>query len=253
VTFVEVLGDTLEYIDIPGADPAFLLLHEGMGSISMWRDFPQELARATGKRVVAYSRAGFGRSSPRTRPWTPRFIHEEAFEVVPALRERLAIDRPVVLGHSTGASMALVHGSGDLPVAAVVAMAPLTDVEGSNVEAIRRAGELYRTTRWREKLARHHAGVDVNTVFQGWHDTWLRSDFRDWNIRADLARVRAPVLAILGTADEYSTPAQVETIRKNLPPGVPFEALILADCGHEPHRDQPQAVLEAVRRGLVAL
>ena len=235
----------LEYLDLPGAAPEILLLHEGLGSVSMWRDFPRRLNDATGRRVVAYSRRGFGRSAPRDRPYTPRFMHEEAQEVIPLVRERLGLARPVLVGHSTGASMALVHAAdGRWPVAGVVAMAPLTNVEGSNVASIERARTAYRTTDWREKLARHHD--DVDAVFYGWNDTWLRPDFAAWNILDDLRRLRVPVLAILGESDEYSTPAQVEAIRRCMPEPRQFASLLLPACGHAPHRDQPEAVVAAV-------
>jgi pimeloyl-ACP methyl ester carboxylesterase len=247
--YVEVDGK-LECLDLPATRPGrpeVLLLHEGLGSVSMWRDFPRRLAEATGCRVIAYSRHGFGRSSPRTRPWTPRFVHEEALEVMPALREAMAIDRPVLLGHSTGASMALVHaGAGHWPVAGVIAMAPLTDVQESNAQSIRHARVLYETTGWREKLARHHD--DVDGVFYGWNDTWLREDFRSWNLREDLAGIRAPILAILGREDEYSTPDQVETIRTHATRAAGFELLHLDKCGHSPHRDRPAEVLDAAKR-----
>ena len=249
MSFVEVDGK-LEYIDLPATRPGrpeILLLHEGLGSVSMWRDFPRQLADATGCRTIAYSRHGFGRSGPRTRPWTPRFVHEEAYEVLPALREKLGIVRPVLVGHSTGASMALAHaGAARWPVAGVVAMAPLTDVQQSNVESITHAREIYESTDWRAKLARHHD--DADAVFYGWNDTWLRPDFRDWNLREDLAGIRAPILAILGKSDEYATPDQVETIRTHARSAASFEFLHLGECGHAPHRDQPEAVLAAVGR-----
>jgi pimeloyl-ACP methyl ester carboxylesterase len=254
MTFVEVDGK-LEYIDLPAARPGrpeILLLHEGLGSVSMWRDFPQRLGDATGCRVVAYSRHGFGRSGRRTRPWTPRFVHEEALEVLPALRAALDIARPLLLGHSTGASMALAHAGADRwPVAAVVAMAPLTDVQDSNVGSIRQARAHYESSDWRAKLARHHD--DVDAVFYGWNDTWLRPDFRDWNLRADLAGIRAPILAILGREDEYSTPDQVELIRALARRAASFRFLHLDNCGHAPHRDQPQAVIAAVGSALDAV
>ena len=245
-------GHQLEYTDIPGADPPFLLLHEGLGSVSMWREFPQQLADSTGSRVVAYSRAGFGQSSPRSGKYGRRFIHDEAEQVIPEIRDKLGLARPVVLGHSTGASMALVHAATPHPVAGVVAMAPLIDVEGSNLEAILAARRTFEATRdWRVRLARHHE--DVKAVFYGWNDTWLSPEFRDWSIVADLGRIRSPVLAILGKADEYSTPAQVEAIRANLPAGTRFDSVLLEDCGHAPHRDQPAAVLAQVRKFLEAL
>jgi pimeloyl-ACP methyl ester carboxylesterase len=247
MTFVEVEGK-LEVLDLPATKPGrpeLLLLHEGLGSVSMWRDFPQRLAQATGCRTIAYSRHGFGRSSPRARPWTPRFVHEEALEVIPALREAMRIERPVLVGHSTGASMALAHAGADRwPVAGVVAMAPLTDVQESNAESIRQARVLYETSGWREKLARHHD--DVDAVFYGWNDTWLREDFRSWNLRADLAGIRAPIVAILGRGDEYSTPDQVEAIRRHATRAAAFEFLHLDKCGHAPHRDRPEEVLAAV-------
>jgi pimeloyl-ACP methyl ester carboxylesterase len=247
IQFVDIDG-RLEVLDLPAARPGrpeVLLLHEGLGSVSMWRDFPQRLAEATGSRIVAYSRHGFGRSAPRTRAWTPRFVHEEALEVIPALRDRLGIDRPLLLGHSTGASMALAHaGANRWPVAAVVAMAPLTDVQQSNVQSITRARTIYETTDWREKLARHHD--DVDAVFYGWNDTWLRPDFRSWNLREDLRGIRAPILAILGRDDEYATPDQVEAIREEARGAASFEFLHLDDCGHAPHREQPARVLQAV-------
>ena len=248
--FLELGDSRLEYLDLPATRPdrpEILLLHEGLGSVSMWRDFPQALAAATGSRTLAYSRAGFGRSSPRTTPWSPRFVHEEALEVLPVLRARLGIARPVLVGHSTGASMALVHAGADRwPVAGVVAMAPLTDVEDSNAEAILAARRHYESSDWREKLARHHD--DVDAVFYGWNDTWLRPDFRSWNLRADLAGIRAPIVAILGESDEYATPSQVEAIRTHARHAPSFEFLHLADCGHAPHRDQPGRVVAAVAR-----
>jgi pimeloyl-ACP methyl ester carboxylesterase len=243
--FIHIGADRLEYLDIPAsrADrPEILMLHEGLGSVSMWRDFPQRLAAKTGSRIVAYSRAGFGRSSRRTTPWTPRFVHEEALEVIPRLRSALGIERPVLFGHSTGASMALVHAARPAEdVAGVIALAPLTDVEGSNVESIGKARRHYETSDWRTRLARHHD--DVDAVFYGWSDTWLRPDFRDWNLRAELPAIRAPILAILGVSDEYSTPSQVELIRKLAVNARRFDLALLPECGHAPHRDQPERVL----------
>lgn len=254
MTFVEVEGK-LEVLDLPATKagrPEILLLHEGLGSVSMWRDFPNRLAKATGARTIAWSRHGFGRSAPRQRPWTPRFVHEEALEIVPRLREALGIANPVLVGHSTGASIALVHaGASRWPVAGVIAMAPLTDVEDSNVDSILAARRYYESSDWREKLARHHD--DVDAVFYGWNDTWTRPDFRAWNLRADLEGIRAPIVAILGKGDEYATPAQVELIRQRARAARSFEFLHLEDCGHAPHRDQPEAVLAASIRLLDAV
>ena len=243
-------GGTLEVLDLPARDPGLpelLLLHEGLGSVSMWRDFPAELAAATGCRTVAYSRLGFGRSAPRTRPYTPRFMHEEALETLPELRANLGIVNPVLVGHSTGASMALVHaGAGVGQVSGVVAMAPLVTLEPSNLASIREAGRLYATTGWRAKLARHHD--DVDAVFRGWNETWLDPAFCSWNLLADLAGIRAPILAILGEDDPYSTPAQLEAIATHARNANGVELLKLPDCGHAPHRERPAIVLAAIAR-----
>lgn len=243
------VGDArLEFLDIPAtrADrPEILLLHEGLGSVSMWRDFPEALATATGCRTIVYSRRGFGRSSPRVDPYTTRFMHEEALETLPELRRELRIACPVLVGHSTGASMGLVHaGANRWPVAAVVAMAPLTTVEKSNVESIEAARRVYETTDWREKLARHHD--DVDDVFYGWNDTWLRPEYRAWNILEDLAGIRCPVLAILGEDDPYSSASQVEAIEARAIEARWVRIVRIAGCGHAPHRERPDIVIPAI-------
>lgn len=250
VRFVEVCGHRLEYVDIPAHQvhrPPLVFLHEGLGSVAMWRDFPARVAAATGCRIVVYSRYGFGRSSPRRAPYTPRFMHEEALEILPALRTALAIDRPVLVGHSTGASMALIHaGDGRSDVTGLVAMAPLTFVEEFNLDSIRSAKTVYETTDMRQKLVRYHD--DVDGVFRGWNDIWLHPDFKSWSIAGDLAGVRCPILAILGEDDEYSTPAQIDVIANNAVNAPSFDFLKLADCRHSPHRDQPAIVIEAISR-----
>ena len=242
----------LEVLDLPGNPPEILLLHEGLGSVSMWRDFPHELNRALGLRVVAYSRRGFGRSEPRTAPYGLRFMHDEALETLPGLRRKLGVENPVLLGHSTGASMSLIHaGANRWPVAAVVAMAPITFIEESNLGSIERARDLWRTTDWRAKLARHHDDVDM--AWSSWNDTWLDPRFRQWSIEEDVKALRVPILSILGRDDEYSTPAQVDFVRR-LATRVPsFDSLLLENCGHAPHRDQPAAVVAAVARLVAAL
>lgn len=253
--FVVANGQRLEVLDLPATRPGrpeLLLSHEGLGSVSMWRDFPQRLAGTLGSRVVAYSRRGFGRSEPRTEPYDPRFMHEEALVAMPALREALRIADAVLVGHSTGASISLIHaGAGRWPVAGVVAMAPITFIEESNIGSIEEARRIWNTTDWRSKLARHHDDVDM--AWSAWNDTWLDPRFRAWTIEEEVKALRVPILAILGRGDPYSTPAQVEYVRR-LATGVPrFESLLLEDCGHAPHRDQPEAVLEAVGRFVEAL
>ena len=245
----------LEVLDLPARQPRrpeLLLMHEGLGSVSMWRDFPQRLNDALGTRVIAYSRRGFGRSAPRIEPYGLRFMHEEALETLPALREALDIASPVLLGHSTGASMSLIHaGANRWPVAGIVAVAPITFIEPSNIASIEQAREIWNTTDWRSKLARHHDDVDM--AWSAWNDTWLDPRFLGWTIEDDVRALRAPILTILGTGDQYSTPAQVEYIRR-LASAVPrFDSLLLEDCGHAPHRDRPEAVLQAVGRFIEAV
>ncbi|MGE5087633.1 MAG: alpha/beta fold hydrolase [Candidatus Levyibacteriota bacterium] len=250
VRFVDACGHRLEYVDIPAHQvqrPPLVFLHEGLGSVAMWRDFPARVAAATGCRSVVYSRYGFGRSSPRAAPCTPRFMHEEALEILPALRAALEIEAPVLIGHSTGASMALIHaGAAGSDVAGVVAMAPLVYVEQSNLDSIRAAQEIYRTTDMREKLARYHD--DVDAVFWGWNDIWLDPAFGSWSIADDLRGIRCPILAILGDDDEYSTLAQIDAIRRNAAGAAGLDFLNLADCRHSPHRDQPSTVVDAIGR-----
>ena len=248
IRFVDVGGHRLEYIDIPAHQvhrPPLVFLHEGLGSVAMWRDFPARVASATGCRTVVYSRFGFGRSSRRTAPYTPRFMHEEALRILPALRAALGIARPVLVGHSTGASMALIHAGVDgSDVAGLVVMAPLAFVEEFNLDSIRRARSLYETTDMRDKLARYHD--DVDGVFRGWNDIWLHPEFRSWSIEADMAGIRCPILAILGEDDEYSTQAQIAAVERAATRAASIDFLHLADCRHAPHRDQGPVVVEAI-------
>ena len=255
VRFVDAYGHRLEYVDIPAHQvhrPPLVFLHEGLGSVATWRDFPATVARATGCRTIVYSRYGFGRSSPRRASYTPRFMHEEALAILPALRVALAIAEPVLVGHSTGASMALIHAAQDeSDVRGVVAMAPLVFVEEFNLESIRKARSLYAQTDLRARLARHHD--DVDAVFWGWNDIWLSPDFRTWSIEADLESLRCPILAILGEDDEYSTQAQIDALERGAANAASFDYLRLADCRHAPHRDQPGVVVDAIVRFLDAL
>jgi pimeloyl-ACP methyl ester carboxylesterase len=253
--FVEAAAQRLECLDVAARNanrPELLFLHEGLGSVSLWRDFPQRLAERTGCRAIAYSRAGFGRSSPRTSPYSTGFMHQEAFHVLPALREKLGIARPVLVGHSTGASMALIHAGFDpsaFPVAGVVAMAPFAYVEESNLDAIRAARDRYGALR--ERLARHHD--DVDGVFHGWNDVWLDPAFRDWNIDDDLERLRCPVLAILGDKDEYCTPSQLGRIADRAARAERLEIARLPASGHSPQRDEPEVVIELIDRFIETL
>ena len=174
-------------------------------------------------------------------------MHQEALEVLPALREALGLERPLLLGHSTGASMALIHaGAKRWPLAGVVAMAPLCFVEDFNLQSIRQMQEVFRNTDLKQKMGRHHD--DPEAVFWSWNNIWLLPAFGAWSIEDSLPGIRCKVLAILGTGDEYSTPRQVDAIRRLAVNSAGVQVLKLAECGHSPQRDQPQRVLEALVR-----
>ena len=245
--FIRAGGHRLDYLSIDaGAHdrPTLVLLHEGLGSVSMWRDFPHLLAHATASRVVAYSRQGYGDSDPLTAPRMVRYMHDEAERVLPEFLDGLAIERPLLVGHSDGGSIALIHaGAGSRAVAGIVAMAPHVIVEDVSIASIAAARAAYETTALRDKLARHHS--DVDGAFRGWNDIWLSADFRAWNIESYLPRIACPILAMQGEDDEYGTMDQLARIARG---ARDVELLKLPDCRHSPHRDQPDAVLAAIAR-----
>jgi pimeloyl-ACP methyl ester carboxylesterase len=236
-------GARLEYVRIAGAAPTIVMLHEGLGSVSMWRDFPQRVAETTGRSVVAYSRQGYGRSSPLLAPRSVRFMHDEALTVLPEVLSALEIRRPILLGHSDGGSIALIHAGSGRDVAGLVLLAPHVMVEDLSIASIAAARTAYAQGDLRARLARHHD--DVDGAFRGWNDVWLDPAFRDWSIEEYLRRIACPVLAIQGEDDEYGTMEQVDRIGRAIPHA---RILKLAQCGHSPHRDRAAEVLEAVRR-----
>jgi pimeloyl-ACP methyl ester carboxylesterase len=232
------------------AAPLLVFLHEGLGSLSAWRDFPDRLCRRAGARGLVYSRVGYGRSSPRPHAerWRPDFMHVQAREVLPALLAAAGVDAraspPWLFGHSDGGSIALIHAA-SFPdrVAGVIAVAPHLFVEDLSVQSIERARDVYRDTDLRERLARHHQ--DVDSAFWGWNDIWLDPVFRDWSIEALMPSIRCPLLVVQGHDDEYGTMAQVDRLAALVPHAT---LLKLARCGHSPHRDQPEALIEATAR-----
>jgi len=232
--------------------PLLVFLHEGLGSVSMWRDFPSRLCQALDLRGLVYSRPGYGRSTPRApgEAWAPDFMHRQAHEVLPALLRALAVDveraPPWLFGHSDGASIALLYAARfPRALSGAVLLAPHILVEAISVASIAKAREAYRDTDLRARLARHHD--DPDSAFGGWNDVWLRPEFRHWSIADEIATIRCPVLAIQGEDDEYGTMEQVDRIARLVPD---TEVVRLADCRHSPHRDQPQAVLDALVRFL---
>ena len=245
--FVNVASRRLEYRRIGIARPArptLVFLHEGLGSVAMWRDFPARVARATKLGAVVYSRLGYGRSEPLREPRTARYLHDEAEIVLPEFLDRLEIERPILIGHSDGGSIALIHaGIAARPPAAVVTLAAHVLVEDISVASIAAAREKFETTDVRAKLARHHA--DVDGVFWGWNRVWLSPEFRAWNIEEYLPRIRCPVLAIQGEDDEYGTMEQMRRIDAKVGD---VRLLELPNCRHSAHKDQPDAVIDAIAR-----
>jgi pimeloyl-ACP methyl ester carboxylesterase len=225
------------------AAPPLVFLHEGLGSVAMWKDFPQQFCERHGLRGLVYSRFAYGRSTPRpaAERFPVRFMEREAREVLPALLDALGIPRAALFGHSDGGSIALLAAAA-LPgrIDAVVAVAPHCFVEPISVESIAQARVAYLESDLRQRLARYHD--DVDSAFWGWNDVWLDPAFRDWNIEADLGAIRCPVLAVQGEDDEYGTLEQIRAIARRLPK---TRLLALANCGHSPHRDQPEALIDA--------
>lgn len=242
---VTVKGLKLEYRDYPATAegrPTLLLLHEGLGSVTMWRHFPEKLAAATGCRLIVWSRAGYGGSEPYPEARTLRYMHREGEEMLPAFLAALGIERPILVGHSDGGSIALIF-AGAFPEAplGVAVMAPHEFVEAETLAGIRAARKVWDETDWPHKLARYHR--DAPRVFSDWNDCWLSPPFRDWNIEEYLPKIRCPVLAIQGEDDEYATMRQIEVIAEQ----VPGTALLkLEKCGHSPQRDQEALVLDAL-------
>ena len=237
-------GRRLEILQIPAcrADaPTIVFLHEGLGSISQWRDFPALLAERTGCGAVIYSRYGHGYSDPLDGPRDVDYMHREGEVVLPALLAQLGISRPILFGHSDGGSIALIF-AGAYPDAAcgLILEAPHVFVEDLSVASIAQAKTAFAATDLAAKLGRHHA--DAAATFRGWNDIWLDPRFRAWNIESSLVAIRVPLLVIQGDDDEYGTAAQVHTIANAV---ANTQTLFLSQCGHAPHRDRRDAVLDA--------
>lgn len=243
--FLDVAGHSLEHEWIGGAEPTLVFLHEGLGSIRQWRDFPGQVAAATGCRALLYNRYGYGNSAVLAEPKvTVRFMHDEALVALPELLAKLKIDSPVLVGHSDGASIALIHAGAGHPVRALALMAPHVFVEEMGLRSIERVRQQFETTDLPQRLGRYHC--DAQRTFHLWNDAWLDPQFRHWNIEEYLPSISVPVLAIQGVDDEYGTMAQLRSIRERVKG--PCELLELAGCGHSPHRDQPETVLAAIER-----
>lgn len=226
------------------ATPELVFLHEGLGSVSHWKDFPAQVAAATGCGVTIYSRYGSGHSDVLTAERAVTYMHDEALQTLPELLSQLKIENPILIGHSDGASIALIYTGSHNRVRGLVVLAPHVFVEDLSVASIAEAKVKFETTNLPEKLARHHR--DPERTFWGWNNIWLHPDFRSWNIEEFLPRIACPILAIQGLGDQYGTMAQVEAIARQA--AGPVEIVRLLDCKHSPQRDQPDLTLAAITR-----
>ena len=235
-------GHSLEYQWIEGAGPTLVFLHEGLGSIAQWRDFPANVARATGCRALVYDRYGYGKSDVLREPRVGvEFMHDGALNELPELLENLNIENPVLVGHSDGASIALIY-AGTYQVRGVAVMAPHVFVEDGGLQSIANLNQAFETGDLAERLGKYHR--NARKTFHLWADAWLDPAFRQWNIEEYLPRIRCPVLAIQGKDDEYGSMAQLDAIVTQVQG--PRELLRLPRCGHSPHKDQPDEVLNSV-------
>lgn len=266
---------------IAGAQPTLVFLHEGLGSTSMWRDFPDQVAARLGAGALVYTRRGYGGSGPVALPRQARYMHEEAYQFLPSILEAIGLDDVVLIGHSDGASIALLYAAhaachGAVRVRGVVAIAPHVMVEDLTVASIQAARESYETADLRSRLARHH-GENVDMAFRGWNDVWLSPEFRAWNIESEIAGIRAPILLVQGDHDPYGTLAQLDAVERavrssvhslespregaaqafparhvDLPESRPtprvahVDRLVMAGCGHSPFRDRPEETADAI-------
>jgi pimeloyl-ACP methyl ester carboxylesterase len=237
-----------QWVGVPRpAQPIVVFLHEGLGSVAMWKDFPERFCSDHGFRGLVFSRYGYGLSTPKPADehWEPDFMHAQAHEVLPALFEHLQIRKPWLFGHSDGGSIALLHAA-RFEVAGIVVVAPHILVEDVSITSIEQARDAYATTDLRARLARYHA--DPDSAFRGWNDIWLNPAFRHWNIVDELATIGCPVLAVQGEDDEYGTLAQIRGIAEKLPK---TRLLVISKCGHSPHRDQPALLAQAASRFII--
>ncbi|MCC6609300.1 MAG: alpha/beta hydrolase [Burkholderiales bacterium] len=251
-SFVTIQGRKIEYRRIAAErpdTPVLVFLHEGLGSVSLWRDFPDQVARATGCGAVVYSRYGYGRSDVLQSAHQVDYMYREARDALPELIDKLGIVDPLLVGHSDGASIAIIYAAAHPGMRGLVLEAPHVFVEEISVKSIAAARTAFETTDLPRKLARHHA--DPARTFFGWNDIWLHPDFLAWNIEAYLPSIACPTLLIQGRDDEYGTLRQLDAIRRQVKGRV--ERVTLDACGHSPHRDQAEATLAAMVRFIRAV
>lgn len=245
--FLSIGSQRLEYRMIgprPDASPTLVLLHEGLGCVALWGDFPDKLQQATGCGVFVYSRAGYGQSSPVHLPRPLTYMHDESRETLPELLDAIGFRRGVLVGHSDGASIAAIYSGThqDHRVGAIVLIAPHFFTEDSGIAAISEAKKTYETSDLRQRLAKWHANVE--NAFTGWSGAWLDPDFRRWNITEQLAYIRVPILIVQGEGDQYGTVKQIETAEREC--YCPVEVALLPGAKHSPQREAGEATLNAI-------
>lgn len=245
--FLDVAGQSLEYRMIgphPDRAPTIVMLHEGLGSVGLWGDFPDKLAAATGAGIFVYSRAGYGQSSGVKLPRPLSYMHDEARDILPELLTAIGFKRGLLFGHSDGASIATIYAGSiqDHRIRGLILIAPHFFVEDVSIQSIAEAKTAYAQTDLRAKLARWHK--DPDNAFRGWNDAWLDPKFREWDITQELAYIRVPILIVQGEGDQYGTVKQIEIAREEC--YCPVEVALLAGAKHSPQREAPDAALKAV-------
>lgn len=243
-SFIRISGKKLHIRQLgPGLDGAPLVfLHEGLGSVDLWRGFPDDVVSASGHPGLVYSRYGNGWSTPLSGPRRPGYMHEEALETLPQVVESSVEERPILIGHSDGASIALIYAGAGHPVVGLVLIAPHVFVEPQTVGSIATIRDDFAASDMASRMSKYHA--EPETTFRGWADVWLSPEFRDWNIEEYVAGIRCPTLLVQGEEDEYGTLSQLDAIDASL--GTPADRLVVAGAGHAPHLSHPQQVTEGV-------
>ena len=245
--FVQVAGKNIEiacYGPNPNQAPTIVMLHEGLGCVQLWRDFPQKVSEATGFGVFVYSRTGYGQSDLASLPRPLNYMTIEATEVLPKVLNAFGFERGILLGHSDGATIAAIYGGSvaDRRVRGLILIAPHFFAEEFGLREIERAKEVFETSNLKDKMSKYHR--DPANTFRGWNDAWLHPDFKKWDVSDVIDHTRIPVLAIQGEDDQYGTLAQINEIEDRI--SAPFEKVILPDCRHSPHIDQPDRTLAAI-------
>jgi pimeloyl-ACP methyl ester carboxylesterase len=249
------IDGAIEYRLEPGVKGAsglapLVFLHEGLGSVALWRDFPDRVRGATGGRaMLVYSRHGYGQSAPIPSARTARYMHDEALVVLPCLLDELGLARPVLIGHSDGGSIALIYAGSGHPVAGLALLAPHVFVEDRTIAGIEAARTAYRETDLAARMARYHRDADL--TFRGWNDIWLSAEFRHWNIEDYLGGIDGSVLLVQGDADDYGSLAQLDAIEAGV--NGPVERVVFAGGGHAPHLDHPDETVAAISRFVTTL